>query len=59
MFEISKNCQNHFSFLFAKLEMDPRKILETTKLLNIGIDEELLPIGSDDKLDDEAIELIQ
>ena len=39
--------------------MDPKKILETTNLLNIGIDEELLPAGIDEKADEEAIELIQ
>ena len=46
-------------FYFAKLKMDPKRILETTRLLNIGIDEELLPVGGNDKADDEAIELIQ
>ena len=37
--------------------MDPKKVQQTVKLLNIGIDDELLP--KDEGVDDEAIELIQ
>ena len=38
--------------------MDPKKVRQTVDLLDIGLDEELLPKGSK-RSDDEAIELLQ
>ena len=55
--KILKN-QNQFQNFCETQHMDPKKIQKTVKLLDLGIDEELLPKGSK-KSDDEAIELLQ